>query len=137
SCSGYESAPAAAAGAAAVSRSVSVTSAAASSAPAPDAVPSQTPATAGNGFGTCPKCGRGQVIRGRRGFGCNRWRDGCDFVIWSDIAGHRLTEAELRRLLDGGTIGPVPDLIDSDGRTYAGCLRLDDNARLRIEPLSD
>jgi DNA topoisomerase-3 len=137
SCSGYESAPAAAAGAAAVSRSVSVPPAAASSAPAPDAVPSQTPATAGSGFGTCPKCGRGQVIRGRRGFGCNRWRDGCDFVIWSDIAGHRLTEAELRRLLDGGTIGPVPDLIDSDGRTYAACLRLDDNARLRIEPLSD
>ena len=31
---------------------------------------------------TCPKCCRGGIIEGRRGYGCNRFREGCDFVVW-------------------------------------------------------
>ena len=29
----------------------------------------------------CPLCGKGQVITGRRGWGCARWKEGCPFVI--------------------------------------------------------
>jgi DNA topoisomerase-3 len=28
---------------------------------------------------TCPKCGKGQIIRGKTAYGCSRWREGCDF----------------------------------------------------------
>ena len=27
----------------------------------------------------CPKCGQGEVIKGKTAFGCSRWREGCDF----------------------------------------------------------
>jgi DNA topoisomerase-3 len=27
---------------------------------------------------TCPKCNSGRIIRGRKAFGCSRWREGCD-----------------------------------------------------------
>ncbi len=28
----------------------------------------------------CPKCNQGKVIRGKRAWGCSRWREGCDWV---------------------------------------------------------
>lgn len=27
----------------------------------------------------CPKCGQGRILRGRRAWGCERWREGCDW----------------------------------------------------------
>ncbi len=29
---------------------------------------------------TCPRCGEGKVIRGKRAWGCSHWRKGCDWV---------------------------------------------------------
>ena len=47
---------------------------------------------------TCPQCGRGRIIEGRHAFGCNRWREGCDYRVPKETDGRRLTEAELRTL---------------------------------------
>lgn len=35
----------------------------------------------------CPKCGKGHLIKGRTAVGCDRFRDGCDFVIPFDKLG--------------------------------------------------
>lgn len=50
------------------------------------------------GFGACPKCSA-PVIQGRRGYGCSRWKDGCDFVLWMDQKGATLGPAHARELL--------------------------------------
>ncbi|WP_047982196.1 type IA DNA topoisomerase [Ornithinibacillus contaminans] len=34
-------------------------------------------------LGTCPVCG-GNIIEGRKGFGCSNWKQGCKFVIWKN-----------------------------------------------------
>jgi DNA topoisomerase III len=47
----------------------------------------------------CPKCRQGQLIEGRQAFGCNRWRDGCDFVVPKQRDGHAVTDSELRALV--------------------------------------
>jgi DNA topoisomerase-3 len=49
-------------------------------------------------IGTCPKCGTGEIVEGQRGFGCNRWRDGCDYVLWKDYQGHAIDERQAREL---------------------------------------
>ena len=49
-------------------------------------------------FGNCPKCGR-PVIRGKRGFGCSGWRDGCTFVLWPTYESHELNVQQIRQLL--------------------------------------
>ncbi|MBK1621252.1 hypothetical protein CKO42_23105 [Lamprobacter modestohalophilus] len=67
----------------------------------------------------CPKCGQGQLIVGRRGYGCSRWREGCDFVIWQVIAGHPLSETELRALVEHGKTAPIDGLHAENGR--GGC----------------
>jgi DNA topoisomerase III len=51
---------------------------------------------------TCPLCKQGTVVAGKRGWGCNRWREGCAFVIWFEIGGRRITDAELTDLVSKG-----------------------------------
>ncbi|MGB5831450.1 MAG: topoisomerase C-terminal repeat-containing protein, partial [Thiohalocapsa sp.] len=50
----------------------------------------------------CPKCRQGQLIEGHRAFGCNRWREGCDFTVPKQIDGQPLTDSELRNLFAKG-----------------------------------
>ena len=82
----------------------------------------------------CPKCRQGRVIEGRRGYGCARWREGCDFVVWKEIAGHRLSAQELRVLIGRGRTDPIRDLIDADGRCITARILLDEDHRPRLEP---
>jgi len=51
---------------------------------------------------TCPRCKQGALVAGHRGWGCTRWREGCAFVIWFEIAGRRITDAELTDLVSKG-----------------------------------
>jgi DNA topoisomerase-3 len=50
----------------------------------------------------CPRCRIGTLVTGRRGWGCGRWREGCGFVVWFEIAGRKLSEAQLRDLVVRG-----------------------------------
>ncbi|MGD8207207.1 MAG: DNA topoisomerase 3 [Thiohalocapsa sp.] len=77
-----------------------------------------------SGLGTCPKCKQGRLIEGRQAFGCSRWREGCDFVVPKAPAGRRLSESELRALIEEGEV----ELSDAGG---VHRLRLD--ARYRVE----
>ncbi len=77
---------------------------------------------------TCPRCRVAVLMAGKRGWGCARWREGCDFVVWFEQHGKTLTPAQLRDLVEKGRTrksrwkGP-------DGEVVSGCLRLDASAR--------
>jgi DNA topoisomerase-3 len=48
----------------------------------------------------CPACKRGHIITGKRGWGCERWREGCKFVVWfEEEGGKKRTLADLRALV--------------------------------------
>jgi DNA topoisomerase-3 len=47
----------------------------------------------------CPRCRTGHLMTGKRGWGCSRWRDGCDFVVWFEENGVRRSQADLRALV--------------------------------------
>ncbi len=49
-------------------------------------------------WGWCPLCGA-QAIRGKKGYGCSRWNEGCPFVLWPDYKDLVLSEQDIRRLL--------------------------------------
>jgi DNA topoisomerase-3 len=85
----------------------------------------------------CPRCKVGTVVAGNRGWGCTRWREGCAFVIWFEIAGRRITDAELADLVskgktrkrkwrssDGAEIGGRL-ILDLSAARQAGAARLD------------
>jgi DNA topoisomerase-3 len=56
-----------------------------------------------NRLGECPRCGR-PVIEGKKGFGCSGWREGCRFVLWPESQGRSLGVAEVRELLQLGSL---------------------------------
>ncbi len=99
--------------------------------PAPEPGPAATPLL------TCPRCGRGHMIEGRRGFGCNRYREGCDFVVWKEIAGRTLTQAQLRDLIQKGRTRPIKGLLDEAGGRFDARLRLDGDWQVVVERVSN
>lgn len=65
-------------------------------APRPKARPRAKAAS--TGLARCPKCKQGEVISGRRGWGCSRHAAGCDFVVWFEHLGVRIPDDEAERL---------------------------------------
>ena len=51
---------------------------------------------------TCPLCRQGTLVAGKRGWGCSRWRQGCAFVLWYQVGDQRISETELRDLIEKG-----------------------------------
>jgi DNA topoisomerase III len=49
-------------------------------------------------YGSCPKC-KSSVIKGKKGYGCSKWKEGCGFVLWPEYNGHELNEGQVRSLL--------------------------------------
>jgi DNA topoisomerase-3 len=86
----------------------------------------------------CPRCRQGTLVEGRRGWGCSRWREGCGFVVWFEIAGRRISDTELGELVSKGKTRrrkwPAPGgaarsarlVLDLDAPRDAGAARLDD-----------
>ena len=54
-------------------------------------------------------------------------------MIWQVIAEHRLTETELRALVERGETAPIDDLRGNDGRPRPGRLRLSASGRIIIQ----
>jgi DNA topoisomerase III len=79
----------------------SVTPAKAAPIPPSAATAAPIPASAATAL-VCPRCKQGLLMAGNRGWGCARWREGCAFVIWFEIAGRRITDAELADLIAKG-----------------------------------
>ena len=73
---------------------------------------------------TCPKCRQGQIIEGQRGFGCNRYRQGCDFVVWKEMAGKKLTERQIQTLIAKGKTGVIKGFKSKKGGKFDARLKL-------------
>ena len=82
---------------------------------------------------TCPKCGVGQMIEGKKGRGCNRYREGCQFVVWHEIAGKKLTEKQMATLIGKGRTGVIKGFKSRSGKAFAARLRLDEGFQVIFE----
>lgn len=51
-----------------------------------------------NEYGDCPKC-KNPIIKGKRGFGCSKWQEGCSFVLWKHYNEKEMTDDQVRSLL--------------------------------------
>lgn len=72
----------------------------------------------------CPRCKQGHLITGSRGWGCERWQQGCGFVVWFDTAGKRLSVAQLRALVTKGKTAKAT-FVDGHGKRVEARLVLD------------
>lgn len=65
-------------------------------------------------LGDCPLCGQ-DVIEGRQGYGCSRWKAGCRFVLWKQVFGVTITSHLARQLLQNlQTDSAYPIQVDNE-----------------------
>lgn len=79
-------------------------------------------------FGVCPKCKQGKIVEGKKGYGCNRFKQGCDFVLWKTIAGKELTEKNVRDLMEKGITSKIKGLTSTKGK-FEAKIKLNDNCQ--------
>lgn len=86
-------------------------------------------------LGPCPRqgCG-GSIIMGRKGYGCNHFKEGCKFVIWKTSLGKTLTDAMIKSLLEKGST-QVLSFKQEDGTTQKARIVLSnpETGELQIE----
>ncbi|HSI91602.1 MAG TPA: topoisomerase C-terminal repeat-containing protein, partial [Adhaeribacter sp.] len=58
-------------------------------------------------FAVCPKCGQGQMLKGKTAYGCSRFREGCTVLLPFEIAGKKLTEKQIGELLLKGKTAKI------------------------------
>jgi DNA topoisomerase-3 len=84
-------------------------------------------------LGACPKCGSA-VVETKKAYGCSAWKtSGCDFAIWKQVSGKRLSEAQARQLLVRGRTGQLKGFKSKAGKPYSAALKLDGDHRVRLE----
>ncbi len=88
---------------------------------------------------TCPKCGQGQIIQGHRGFGCNRYRDGCDFAVLREQFNKALTDLQIAALIRDGHTRQIKGFTDDQGNRFDARLELNSGFKVRAlrEPVSE
>jgi DNA topoisomerase-3 len=92
------------------------------------------PASTAPEWPLCPKCGRGRIIQGKRGYGCNRYREGCEFVVWQQVSGKKLTENQVRTLIETGKTRLIHGFISPTGEKFAAQLQLDEQGKTVLRP---
>ncbi|HEY0128805.1 MAG TPA: DNA topoisomerase, partial [Rubrobacteraceae bacterium] len=84
-------------------------------------------------LGACPKCGAA-VVETKKAYGCSAWKtSGCDFAIWKQVSGKRLSETLAKQLLVKGRTGQLKGFRSKDGKPYAAALKLDEDHRVRLD----
>jgi DNA topoisomerase-3 len=84
-------------------------------------------------LGRCPKCGSA-VVETKKAYSCSAWKtSGCDFAIWKQVSGKRLSEAQARQLLKRGRTGQLKGFRSKAGKPYSAFLKLDGDHRVRLD----
>lgn len=79
-------------------------------------------------LGPCPLC-KAPVIRGKTGYGCSRWREGCKFSLKQDSLGMSIDAPLIRELLLNGRSLTAYGIQDGKHRVLA-TLQLDKKGKL-------
>ncbi|ARV05531.1 DNA topoisomerase III [Polaribacter sp. SA4-10] len=82
---------------------------------------------------TCPKCKKGNLIKGTSAYGCSEYKNNCDFKIPFEIYGKKISENQLIRLIDKGCTTNLKGF-KTDAGAVEGLIRFDERFSLKLEP---
>lgn len=84
-------------------------------------------------LGICPACGGG-IIEGKKGYGCQNWRQGCKFVLWKNpICGKALTKTQVKSLLKKGKTTLIKGFRSKTGKTFSAYLVWENSVEGKIK----
>ncbi|GEO06311.1 DNA topoisomerase III [Adhaeribacter aerolatus] len=85
---------------------------------------------ASEGYGPCPVCQTGRVLKGNQAFGCSRWKEDCKFRLPLMYKEKTLTDAQVITLLQKGKVVVKGLTEDGGGTPYPAELTFDENKNL-------
>jgi DNA topoisomerase-3 len=75
----------------------------------------------------CPMCKKGFVRFGEKSAGCSYYQAGCKFVIWRTIAEKKLSDSQLKTLIEKGKTGIIKGFKSKAGKPFEAALTYADN----------
>jgi DNA topoisomerase-3 len=81
---------------------------------------------------TCPKCGKGTMLKGKTAFGCSEYKAGCQFVVPFEQFGKILTDKQIEALLTKKLTGQISGFV-VNGEKTKGVLTLSNDFTVEIE----
>ena len=75
-------------------------------------------------LGTCPKCKQGQIVEGKKAFGCTNYKSGCDFTIWKEVAHKTITAKQVTDLITKGKTSLLKGFKSKAGKDFEAYLVL-------------
>ncbi len=80
----------------------------------------------------CPRCKKGEVVKGKNSWGCTAYRDGCDFRLPFNYEGKKLSDSNVKALCRKGRSNEI-SVIQPDGKIVAGNLLFNSDYTLIFE----
>lgn len=72
----------------------------------------------------CPKCKEGDILKGKRAFGCSRYSEGCNFTVRPYVAGKFVEKERMEELIrDGETSKHIKGFKSRSGKSFDARLR--------------
>lgn len=84
-------------------------------------------------FLVCPKCKKGEVVRGKQAWGCTAYREGCNFRLPFIFEGKKLSDSTIKALCRKGRSGEL-SFTGDNGNGTAGIVLLNPDFTLSVEP---
>lgn len=72
----------------------------------------------------CPICGK-EVVKKSWGWGCSGYSGGCRFSVSGEIAGKKITDAQVAKLIRTGSMGKVTGLRGKTGKMFDAVVAFD------------
>lgn len=76
-------------------------------------------------LGQCPICGK-DIIESTKSFYCSGFKDGCKFSIWKSIAGKKMTNTNIKQLLENGITTEIKGFKSKTGKQFNAKLQIND-----------
>ncbi len=81
---------------------------------------------------TCPKCNKGNLLKGSTAYGCSQWKAGCTFRLPFTFMEKKISDIQLIRLLQKGCTVSLKGF-KSEGQKVNGLVRFNDQFGLVLE----
>ncbi len=90
----------------------------------------------GNGasasFGICPLC-QGEVKKFPKSYSCSRFKEGCKFTIWKEVAKKKLTSTQVKALMSQKKTGIIKGFKSKVGKDFKACLILNKEGKVEFD----
>jgi DNA topoisomerase-3 len=83
-------------------------------------------------LGPCPICGA-EIKDFPKSYSCSRWKEGCGFTIWKEVAKKKLSEAQVKKLMKEKKTDLIKGFKSKAGKPFEAYLTMNKEGKVEFE----